>query len=83
MRRRDVLQGLATVPLAGALLGNNRAAATEVKQDSTALTDPLYDPKLHLFLDDHGVLRSQNVIGIPISPSCRLRGSLNYVNSSF
>ncbi len=65
MRRRDILHGLASIPLAGALPGDNRSAATEVKQDSTAIADPLYNPKLHLFIDDHGVLRSQNVTRLP------------------
>ncbi len=61
MRRRDILQGFATVPLTGALLATGQATAAEVKQESAAVRDPLYDPRLHLFVDDHGVLRSNNV----------------------
>ena len=68
MRRREAIQSLATLPLVGALM--HETCEADSKPDSTVVggpsastttRDPLYDPKLHLFVDDHGVLRSSNV----------------------
>ena len=62
MRRREAIQSLAALPLVGGLL--HETCAADEKADlppSAGAKDPLYDPKLHLFIDDHGVLRSSNV----------------------